>query len=162
MCIRDSVSLAPDNAMPSLFISHTQSGNEQLRNSAFTLITATKKFQRWYMFVNGSRVKTFGDSVLNVQAGGNIKINESNSLEVSQSLGSRGFLSGMVTWQMSNLFHNHLSFSCGLGYTRSETTAFHTSQHLSAFVKLPRNSTVQLSYLLSLIHISEPTRLLSI
>lgn len=142
-----TVSLAPDNAMPSLFISHTQSGNEQLRNSAFTLITATKKFQRWYMFVNGSRVKTFGDSVLNVQAGGNIKINESNTLEVSQSLGSRGFLSGIATWQMSNLFNNHLSFSGGLGYTRSDSAAFHTSQHLSAFVKLPRNSTVQLSYL---------------
>ncbi len=145
--ITAAVSLAPDNAMPSLFISHTQSGNEQLRNSAFTLITATKKFHRWYMFVNGSRVKTFGDSVLNVQAGGNIKINESNTLEVSQSLGGRGFLSGMATWQMSNLFHDRLSFSGGLGYTRSDSTAFHTSQHLSAFVKLPRNSTVQLSYL---------------
>jgi Copper amine oxidase N-terminal domain len=145
--ITATVSLAPDNAMPALFISHTQSGNEQLRNSAFTLITATKKFHRWYMFVNGSRVKTFGDSVLNVQAGGNIKINESNTLEVSQSLGSRGFLSGMATWQMSNLFHDHLSFSGGLGYTRSDSAAFHTSQHLSAFVKLPRNSTVQLSYL---------------
>ncbi len=144
--ITAAVSLAPDNAMPSLFISHTQSGNEQLRNSAFTLITATKKFHRWYMFVNGSRVKTFGDSVLNVQAGGNIKINESNTLEVSQSLGGRGFLSGMATWQMSNLFHDRLSFSGGLGYTRSDSTAFHTSQHLSAFVKLPRNSTVQLSY----------------
>jgi len=145
--ITATVSLAPDNAMPSLFISHTQSGNEQLRNSAFTLITATKKFHRWYMFVNGSRVKTFGDSVLNVQGGGNIKINESNTLEVSQSLGSRGFLSGMATWQMSNLFHDRLSFSGGLGYTRSDSAAFHTSQHLSAFVKLPRNSTVQLSYL---------------
>ena len=145
--ITATVSLAPDNAMPSLFISHTQSGNEQLRNSAFTLITATKKFHRWYMFVNGSRVKTFGDSVLNVQAGGNIQINESNRLEVSQSVGSRGLLSGMATWQMSNLFHDHLGFSGGLGYTRSDTSAFHTSQHLSAFLKLPRNSTVQFSYL---------------
>jgi hypothetical protein len=48
---------------------------------------------------------------------------------------------------MSNLFHDRLSFSGGLGYTRSDSAAFHTSQHLSAFVKLPRNSTVQLSYL---------------
>ena len=142
-----TVSLAPDNAMPSLFISHTQSGNEQLRNSAFTLVTATKKFHRWQMFVNGSRIKTFGDTVLNVQAGGNIRINESNSLEVSQSLGSRGLLNGMATWQMSNLFNNHLGFSAGLGYTRTDSAAFHTSQHLSAFVKLPRNSTVQFSYL---------------
>ena len=145
--ITATVSLAPENAMPSLFISHTQSGNEQLRNSAFTLITATKKFHRWQMFVNGSRIKTFGDTVLNVQGGGNIRINESNSLEVSQSLGSRGLLSGMATWQMSNLFRNHLGFSAGLGYTRSDSAAFYTSQHLSAFVKLPRNTSVQFSYL---------------
>jgi hypothetical protein len=142
-----TVNLAPDNAMPSLFISHTQSGNEQLRSSAFTLITATKKFHRWHMFVNGSRIKTFGDTVFNVQGGGNIRINESNALEVSQSLGSRGLLNGMATWQMSNLFHNHLGFSAGLGYTRSDSTALHTSQQLSTFVKLPRNSTVQFSYL---------------
>jgi hypothetical protein len=142
-----TLSLTPDNAMPSLFISHTQSGTEQLRNSAFTLITATKKFHRWYMFLNGSRVKTFGSTALNAQVGGNIRINESNTLEVSQSLGSRGLFTGMATWQVSNLFHNHFGFSGGLGYTRSDSAAFYTSQHLSAFLKLPRNSTVQFSYL---------------
>ena len=145
--ITATVSLTPDNPRPSLVISHTQSGTEQLRNSAFTLITATKRFDRWHMFLNGSRVKTFGSTVLNVQAGGNIRINESNTLEVSQSLGSRGLYSGMATWQMSNLFHNHFGFSGGLGYTRSDSAGFHTSQHLSAFLKLPRNSTVQFSYL---------------
>lgn len=142
-----TVSLAPDNAMPAVFISHTQSGSTQLRNSAFTLITATKKFNRWQMFLNGSRVKTFGDSVLNFQAGGNIRINESNTLEVSQSVGSRGLLSGIATWQMSNLLRNHLSFSGGLGYTKSDQAVFHTSQQLSAALKLPRNSTLQFSYL---------------
>jgi hypothetical protein len=142
-----TVSMAPDNAMPSLFISHTQSGNEQLRSSAFTLVSATKKFHRWQMFVNSSRVKTFGDAVFNVQGGANIRINEANALEVSQSIGSRGLLNGMATWQMSNLFHNHLGFSAGIGYTRSDNAGFHTTQQVSAFVKLPRNSTVQLSYL---------------
>jgi len=145
--ITATVSLAPDNAMPALFISHTQSGTTQLRNSAFTLITATKKFNRWLMFVNGSRVKTFGGSVLNVQAGGNIRVNESNMLEVSQSVGSRGLLSGMALWQMSNLFSNHLGFSAGLGYTKSETAGFHTSQQLSASLKLPRSGALQFSYL---------------
>src|SRR6185295_10270586 len=48
---------------------------------------------------------------------------------------------------MSNLFHNHLGFSAGLGYTSSENAGFHTSQQVSTFVKLPRNTTVQLSYL---------------
>jgi len=142
-----TLSLAPDNAMPSIFISHTQSGTEQLRNSVFTLINATKKFNRWFLFVNGSRVKTFGDTALNFQAGGNVRINEYNTLEVSQSLGSHGLLNGLATWQMSNLFHNHLGFSAGLGYTRSDTAPLHTSQHFSAFLKMPRNTTVQLSYL---------------
>jgi hypothetical protein len=145
--ITATVNITPDNAMPSLFISHTQSGTTQLRSSAFTLITATKKFDRWTMFLNGARVKTFGNAALNLQVGGNIRINESNTLEVSQSVGSRGLLSGIATWQMSNLFRNHFGFSGGLGYTRSNSSPLQTSQHLSAFVKLPRNNTLQFSYL---------------
>ncbi|HEX5835889.1 MAG TPA: hypothetical protein VFY34_18640 [Pyrinomonadaceae bacterium] len=142
-----SLSLAPESSLPTLFISHTQSGTTQLRNSQFTLITATKKFNRWYMFFNGSRVKTFGDTALNAQLGGNVRINEANSLEFSQALGSKGLLNGMATWQMSNLFGNRLLFSAGLGYTRSNTAPFQTSQHLSASVKLPRNTALQFSYL---------------
>ena len=53
----------------------------------------------------------------------------------------------MTTWQVSNLFHDRFGFSGGLGYTRSDTAAFHTSQHLSASLKLPRSSTLQFSYL---------------
>ena len=48
---------------------------------------------------------------------------------------------------MSNLFQNRISFSGGLGYTNSNTAPFHTSEHLSASIKLPRNSTLQFSYL---------------
>jgi hypothetical protein len=99
------------------------------------------------MFFNGSRVKTFGNAALNAQVGGNIRINEANSLELSQALGSNGLLNGMATWQMSNLFHNRLLFSAGLGYTRSNTAPFQTSQHLSTSVKLPRNTALQFSYL---------------
>lgn len=142
-----SVSLAPDNALPALFISHTQSGTAQLKSSAFTLITATKKFHRWNMFLNGSRVKTFGSTALNGQVGGNIRINEWNTLEVSQSLGSRGLFSGMATWQVSNLFHNRLALSGGLGYARSNSASLHTTEYLSGSLKLPRNSSLQLSYL---------------
>jgi hypothetical protein len=142
-----NVSIAPDNNWPSLFITHTQTGTTQLRNAAFTLVTATKKFHRWNMFFNGSRVQTFGSTALNAQVGGNIRINEWNTLEVSQSLGSRGLFSGMATWQVANLFHNRLGFSGGVGYTRSNNAAFHTSEHLTASIKLPRQSTLQFSYL---------------
>jgi hypothetical protein len=144
--ITATLNLAPDNAMPALFISHTQSGTTQLRSSAFTLITATKKFDRWHMFLNASRVKAFGGASLNLQGGGNIRINESHSLEMSQSVGSHGLLSGVATWQVANLFNNGLSFSGGMGYTKSNES-FYTTQHVSAFVKLPRNNTLQFSYL---------------
>jgi hypothetical protein len=142
-----SVSLAPDNSLPALFISHTQSGTAQLRSSAFTLITATKKFHRWNLFLNGSRIKTFGSTAFNAQVGGNIRINEWNTLEVSQSLGSHGLFSGMATWQVSNLFHNRLGISGGLGYARSNSASLHTTEYLSTSVKLPRNSSLQFSYL---------------
>ena len=145
--ITGSVTITPQSSMPSLFISHTQSGTTQLRNSAFTLITATKKFQRWNMFVNASRVKTFGNTALNAQVGGNIRINEWNTLEVSQSVGSRGLLSGLATWQVSNLFGNRLGLSGGLGYTRNNSASFYMSEHLSASMKLPRSTTLQFSYL---------------
>jgi len=48
---------------------------------------------------------------------------------------------------MSTLFRNHLGLSAGLGYTKSETAGFHTSQQLTASLKLPRSSTLQFSYL---------------
>ena len=142
-----TVNLAPGDAWPAMFISHTQSGTTQLRNSAFTLVTATKKFDRWYMFVNGARVKSFGATSLNLQVGGNFRINESNTFEVSQSAASRGLYSGIATWHVSNLFRSRINFSGGLGYTTSNTEPFHISQHLSAAMKLPRSSTLQFSYL---------------
>ena len=145
--INASFSLAPNDALPAFYVSHTQSGTTQLRSSAFTLVTATKKFHRWNLFFNGSRIKTFGDTALSAQLGGNIRINESNTLEVSQSLGSHGLFSGLATWRMSNLFRNRFSMSGGLGYMRSNSAQFHPSEQLSASVKLPRNTTLQFSYL---------------
>ena len=142
-----SVNLSPENRWPALFISHTQSGTTQLRNSAFTLITATKNFRRWNLFVNGSRVKTFGNTALNAQVGGFFRINESNSFEVSQSTGSHGLFSGMTTWHVSNLLHQRLGFSAGLGYNRTNTAPLYTSEYLSTYMKLPRNTTLQFSYL---------------
>ena len=142
-----TVNLTPENQLPTFFFSHTQSSTTQLPDASFTLLNATKRFHRWQLFFNGSRVKTFGDASLTAQIGGNIRINESNSLEVSQSQGSRGVLTGMATWQTSNLLGHRLSLSGGLGYTRSSSTPLQVSEHLSASVKLLRNTTVQFSYL---------------
>jgi len=142
-----SLNITPDRQLPTLFISHTQSSTTQLKDSAFTLINATKRFHRSQLFFNGSRIKTFGNAALTAQIGGSIRINESNSLEVSQSIGSKGLLAGMATWQMSNLLKHRLSLSGGLGYTRSASTELQLSEHVSASVKLPKNTTMQFSYL---------------
>ena len=142
-----TVNLAARDKWPALFVSHTESGTTQLRQAAFTLITATKNFHRWQMFVNAARVKSFGATSLNLQVGGNVRVNESNSFEVSQSAGSNRLYSGTATWHMTNLFHNRVSFSGGMGYTSSNTAPFDLSTHASASFKLPRNSSLQFSYL---------------
>jgi hypothetical protein len=111
------------------------------------LVAAKKKFNHWIGFFNGSRVKTFGAAAYNAQFGANIRISESNTLEVSQSVGSQGLLSGLATWQVSNLFRNRVSLSGGLGYTRSNSAPLYMSEHLTASVKLPRTTTLQFSYL---------------
>ena len=145
--ITATVNVAARDRWPSVFVSHTQSGTTQLRNAAFTLITATKNFDRWNMFVNAARVKSFGATSLNLQVGGNFRINESNSFEVSQSAGSRRLFSGTATWHMTNLFGDRVTLSGGMGYTTSSTAPFDLSTHASASVKLPRNSSLQFSYL---------------
>ena len=142
-----TVNLAARDAWPAVFVSHTQSGTTQLRNAAFTLITASKNFDRWQLFVNAARVKSFGATSLNLQVGGNIRINESNNLELSQSVGSRQLYSGLATWHMSNLLRNRVSFSGGMGYTTSSTAPLDLSAHVSTSVKLPRSTTLQFSYL---------------
>ncbi|HEU4713172.1 MAG TPA: hypothetical protein VFS76_16490 [Pyrinomonadaceae bacterium] len=143
-----TLNLAPDShTLPSLFISHTQTTTTQLRDSSFTLITATKRFRRWNVFANASRVQTFGKAALNFQGGGNFRINESNALEVSQSVGSHGLLNGLATWHVSNLFGDRIGFSGGLGYTRSNSAPLYMSQQVSTYVKLPRSTSVQFSYL---------------
>ncbi|HEX5966546.1 MAG TPA: hypothetical protein VFY51_11470, partial [Pyrinomonadaceae bacterium] len=142
-----TVNLAARDAWPAVFISHTQSGTTQLRNAAFTLITASKNFDRWQLFVNAARVKSFGATSLNLQVGGNIRINESNNLELSQSVGSRQLYSGLATWHMSNLLRNRVSFSGGMGYTTSSTAPLDLSAHVSTSIKLPRSTTLQFSYL---------------
>lgn len=145
--VTGTVNLAARDAWPAVFVSHTQSSTTQLRNAAFTLISASKNFDRWQLFVNGARVKSFGATSLNLQVGGNIRVNESHRFEVSQSVGSRQLYSGIATWHMQNLFRNRMTFSGGMGYTSSTGAPFDLSTHLSTSVKLPRNSTLQFSYL---------------
>jgi hypothetical protein len=53
----------------------------------------------------------------------------------------------MASWQIANLFRNRLGLSGGLGYTRNDTSSLRTFEHVSASVSLPRQTSVQFSYL---------------
>jgi hypothetical protein len=142
-----SLNLTPSSRWPTVFFSHTQSSTPQLKKAAFTLASAAKQFSRWRLFVNATRVKTFGPASLNAQAGANIRINDSNTFEISQGIGSHGLVIGTAAWQLSNLLRKHLSVSAGLGYMRSATSQLRTTENASVSVRLPRQSTLQFSYL---------------
>jgi hypothetical protein len=141
-----TLNLTPSDRWPTVFFSHTQSSTPQLRDAAFTLVSAAKRFSRWRLFLNGSRIKTFGPPSLNAQGGAGIRINESNTLEVSQGTGSGGQVSGAASWQLSNFLGKRFNVSGGLGYMRSESSPLRTTENVSISVRLPRQSTLQFSY----------------
>lgn len=145
--VTGTLNISARERFPALFFSHTQSGTAQLRNSSFTLLNAVKDFHRWRLFVNATRIKTFGPAALTAQVGSNIRVGESSSLQVSQTVGNRGNFSGMASWQVANLFGRRVDLSGGMGYTRSDTSALRTSQHGSASIRLPRQTSLQFSYL---------------
>jgi hypothetical protein len=151
--IAATVSVMPKENFPSLFISHTQSRsnisgmNAASGGGAFTLISASKLFKRWQLFLNTTRSKTVGPAFLNAQASASLRLGESSSLQLSQSFGSRGAMSGTVDWQSSSLFSKRISLGAGLGYARSDTSPLTTIEKISASVNLPRQNTLQFAYL---------------
>lgn len=144
-----TLNLTPNHRWPTVFFSHTSSGTSQLRGAAFTLASATKEFTRFRLFVNATRVKTFGPASLNAQSGVGFRVNETNTFEISQGLGSKGLMNGSATWQLSGLFKQRLNLSGGVGYQRSATSPLRTTEQFSASVRLPRQTSIQVSYLQS-------------
>lgn len=142
-----TLNLTPSRRWPTVFFSHTQNSTTQLKSAAFTLASAAKEFSRWRLFVNATRVKTFGPAALNAQAGASIRINESNTLEVSQGAGSHGLFNGTAAWQLSNLLGKRLDISGGLTYMRSGNSPLRITEYVSASTRLPRQSVLQFSYL---------------
>lgn len=141
-----TLNFTPGGSFPTIFFSHTESRTPQLGNASFTLVNAAKNFSRWRLFFNATRIKTIGSASTVVQFGSSFRVSESNSLEVSQSFGG-GSLGGMVNWQSSNLFSRRLSLSAGFGYNRSNNSSLTISERLSATLRLPRSTSLQVSYL---------------
>lgn len=142
--ITATLNLTPRN-LPSVFFSHTESSTPQIRSASFTLLSASKQFSRWRLFMNAARIKTIGGASLNAQFGTSFRINDTNTLEVSQSFGNRGVFSGLVDWQTSNLFSDRMSLSAGFGYNRGSSSVNLTGR-VSANLRLPRRNSLQVSY----------------
>ncbi|MBV9926783.1 MAG: hypothetical protein JOZ96_17320 [Acidobacteria bacterium] len=151
----------PRRGVPSIFFSHTQSSTPQVPSAAFTLLNVGRDFTRWRLFFNATRVKTNGPADLNAQTGAAVRLGESGSLQLSQSFGSRGALGGTADWQSQALFKRRLNLSAGFGYYRGggDSARLSLSERLSATLSLPRESSLQLSYLQTQ---SGPTVLLSL
>lgn len=141
-----TINITPQASLPAFFISHTVSNTKQLRNASFTLLNASKDFSRWRLFVNATRIKTFGPASMNAQFGSSFRLNESNAIEVSQGVGSHGALNGQVDWRTSNLLNERLSLSAGMGYTTNNQASVSTFERLTASLRLPRQTSLQISY----------------
>ena len=152
-------SIMPRGTATRFYFSHTQSTNSQIKSAAFTLFNASKDFSRWRLYVNATRIKTLGTPSMNAQAGANFKVSDQQSIEVSQGFGSNRTLNGQVDWRTTGLLNKNLSFSAGMGYSYGQNSKFAAYERITASLNLPRQSSLQLSYMNSN---AGPTLLMSI
>jgi hypothetical protein len=157
--ITAAFSITPSARMPRFYISHTQNSTSQIRSAAFTMLTASKEFTRLRLFFNATRIKTLGPATVNGQLGAAYLINDKHSVEFTQGAGSRGTLNGQFDWRTSNMLGGRLSFSAGGGYNHDKTSGFSTFERVSASLTLPRQTSLQLTYLQTN---SGPTLLISL
>jgi hypothetical protein len=143
--VTTTLSLTP-GIFPKIFFSHTESDSPQIGHASFTLLNATHDFSRLRLFLNATRIKTIA-AFFNAQLGANFRVNDFNSFEASQSVGNQGALNGTLDWQTSKLLSSRLNLSAGFGYTRGSNSSVTMSKRLTATVRLPRQSLLQVSYL---------------
>ena len=141
-----ALTITPGLRLPTLFVSHTQSRTGQTGAAAFTLLNASKEFSRLRLFLNATRIKSLGVASMNANLSANYAINDRNSIEISQGMGSRGALYGQFDWRTSNLLKQRLALSAGVGYNYSQTAGFSTFERLSASIRLPRQTSLQVNY----------------
>ncbi len=138
----------PRRGLPSVFFSHTQSSTPLAGATAFTLLNVGREFGRARLFFNATRVKAAAAANLNAQTGASIRLGESGSLQLSQSFGSRGALGGTADWQSQALFGRRVNVGAGFAYYHGGgAQQVSLSERVSATVRLPRESSLQLSYL---------------
>lgn len=139
--------ITPRGSWPTILFSHTQSSTTQVRAGAYTLLNMSKDFAKWRLFLNATRVKTLGPVSLNAQVGANLRLDEHNSLQLSQSAGSHGALSGAVDWNTQSFLGKRAGIGAGFRYNRAGGSSLTTAGRLFATLQLPRQSVLQFTYL---------------
>jgi hypothetical protein len=145
--ITTAFAITPSGRAPRFYFSHTQNSTSQSGSAAFTMLTASKEFSRLRLFLNATRTRAFGPAVLNAQLGASYAINDSNSIEFSQGVGSGKNLNGQFDWRASNLLGGRLSLTAGAGYNHDRTGGFSPFERFTASMALPRGTSLQMSYI---------------
>ncbi|HKP73527.1 MAG TPA: SdrD B-like domain-containing protein, partial [Pyrinomonadaceae bacterium] len=140
-----TVNLTPTRYLSSVFVSHTEA-NTGGQSGSYTLVNAFKNFDRWQLFLNGSRIKNAVGSYESAQVGATLRLRESDSLQLSQTFGSRASLGGTVDWSTQSLLTKRVGIGAGLGYSRSGGSSLNVYERLNASVRLPFRQTLQVSY----------------
>jgi hypothetical protein len=141
-----TVNLAPRGHWPMVFFSHTGSSATKA-GGAYTLVNASKDFAGWRLFLNATRIKSFGAAYLSAQFGANLRLGEAGVLGLSQSFGSRGALGGALDWNGQTFLGGRISLGAGLNYSWGAGAPLTTAGRLFTSVRLPRRTTFQFTYL---------------
>jgi hypothetical protein len=141
-----ALNLTPSRYLTSLFASHTEYRTALAGGGSYTLLNATKSFDRWSLFANAARIKNSGDTHQHAQLGARVRLRESDSLQVSQTVGGSGTLAGTVDWLTPSVLSKRVSLGAGVGYSRSAGSPFTTYERLNASVNLPFGQALQISY----------------
>lgn len=143
--ITATFNLTPRRNFPSLFFSHTESRTTKT-GGAYTLVNAAKDFSGWRLFLNATRIKSFGPAFLNAQVGANVRLGEAGALGLSQSFGSRGALGGALDWNGQSFLKQRVSFGAGFNYNRIANSPIAIAGRVFTNVQLPRRTTLGFTY----------------
>ncbi|MGE3466123.1 MAG: SdrD B-like domain-containing protein [Pyrinomonadaceae bacterium] len=140
-------SITPGAGKPRFYFAHTESSSRLIKSGQFTIFNASKDLRRVRLFLNASRIKNLGPATVNAQFGANYQINDRNSIEATQGVGSRENYNGLIDWRTAGLLKNRLNLTAGAGYNHSPGAKFAPYERLTASLVLPRESSLQVNYI---------------
>jgi hypothetical protein len=156
--ITATVSVTPRGPLPMIMFTHTKSSGTLLGNSAYTLINATRELNRWRLFGNFSRIRIGSHGILpgvfggiqnppsiTATAGALVRLDDSNTLQFSQTIGNGGSYGGAIDWSTSSFFSKRVNLGAGFSYNRSGTTLT-TTERLVAVIQLPHEHVLQFAW----------------